>query len=207
MRGYFTTNSRNFELNKQNIDFIYSVVRDLGHKIDEFNKHDANLDYSKDSEESLVRAYSHISKSIKSCDFVIAELSSKSTRVGYEIALALSEKKPVLILYNEKTNSEKFTLSTPISGNKSKYLIVKKYSTKKDIESSIKFFMKDISELISTKFILIIPAEINKYLEWNVKEKGTSKAEITRKAIENMMKNDKDYTNYLKSFSSFEGSS
>ena len=58
--------------------------------------------------------------------------------------------------------------------------------------------LKDAKSLADTKFILIIPAEIDRYLEWNVREKGVSKAEITRDSIEKVMHTDEAYSKYLK---------
>lgn len=147
--------------------------------------------------------YKNNVKQIKMADLVIADISYVSSGVGYEVSLALDEKKPVICLYNLKDlkNSENLIKSVPVNlkGNTSKYLILKEYdltSLKKTLELAI----KDAKSLADTKFILIIPPEIDRYLEWNVKEKGVSKAEITRQAVENMMKDDRAYMEYMKEF-------
>lgn len=193
MKVYFTTGSKNYDKRKDSIEKIYEVVNSLGHSLDEFNREPFNPTI--ESEDSMVKAYNHIAKSIKSCDFVIAELSEPSLGSGFETALALSEKKPVLVLYHEDSQR---MLSTPLTGNRSKYLVTKRYKNDKELESAIRYFVSDLKDLISTKFILIIPPEIDRYLEWNVREKGVSKAEITRQSIEEVMKNDNAYSSYLK---------
>jgi nucleoside 2-deoxyribosyltransferase len=198
MKIYFTTNVVDIDNIRVNVDNIYQTVEKLGHTIDRFNYQknpQAKFD-TDDNNDEMIKAFDYISKAIKSSDFVIAELSSSSAAVGFEIAFALSEKKPVLVLYDE---TKQKSLATPFRGNKSKYLKIKRYRNEKDLENAIKFFINDVSTLIDTKFILIIPPVIDRYLEWNVREKGNSKAEVTREAIERMMKTDERYQEYLKS--------
>lgn len=140
-------------------------------------------------------------KMIKSCDLVITETSYVSNDIGYDISLALQEKKPVLAFYNMTDDREnpRHIKNVPmgLKGNKSKYLILKEYSLSL-LDKILDLAIQDAKSLVDTKFILIIPPEIDRYLEWNVKEKGLPKAEITRSAIENMMKNDTRYQEYLK---------
>jgi hypothetical protein len=194
MKAYFTTSIRNLGNMQENIDHIFRTIESFGHSIDKFNySKNPNLDAESDSE--ITGAYKHITTSIKNSDFVIAEMTENSAAVGYEIAFAIGEKKPVLVLVNEEKRKE---LSTPFRGNKTKYLSVRKYKSKSDIENALKIFLSDVKNLIDTKFILIIPPSIDQYLEWNARERGIAKAEVTREAIENMMNSDEKYQQYLK---------
>ena len=59
---------------------------------------------------------------IQNCDAMIAEVSTPSHGVGYEIAYALSLKKPVLACYREGA-----TVSKMITGNDQGTLLVKPY--------------------------------------------------------------------------------
>ena len=61
-----------------------------------------------------VQIYDRDSSWISSCDAVIAEVSSPSLGVGYEIGFAEMSDKPVLCLYDVDSN---FQLSAMISGN------------------------------------------------------------------------------------------
>lgn len=59
---------------------------------------------------------------LQSCDAVVAEVSTPSHGVGYEIAYALSLQKPVLCLYARDT-----VVSKMITGNNAAGLVVSNY--------------------------------------------------------------------------------
>jgi nucleoside 2-deoxyribosyltransferase len=194
MKVYFTTSVGDIEKVRSHVDHIFKFVESHGHTMDRFNyRKDPALETQSDDE--MIGSYKHIVNAIKSCDFMIAELTGSSTGAGFEISLALGEKKPVLVLYNETIRKN---LPTPFRGNKNKLLRAKKYRNEQDIDNAIKYFFLDVQNLIDTKFILIIPPTIDRYLEWNAREKGLPKAEVTRTAIENMIQADSRYQEYLK---------
>lgn len=192
MKVYFTTSNSHADKIRPQIEAITKTIESSGHvllRVDTTQTHD--------KEEGSVSVFKKVITSIRNCDFVIAELTNSSAGVGYEIALAIGEKKPVIIFYSASSAQP---LSITFKGNSSKYLKTKGYKNIQDIEKTIKTFSKEVRRLIDTKFILIIPPEIDRYLEWNVKAKGIPKAEITRGAIEQMMKEDKKYQNFLQGF-------
>lgn len=200
MKAYFTMSledpDNTFKDLIPYVKHIYDVVRESGHKIDDFNYvTDPMFNVTQKEDSELVRAFNKAIKLIKESDYIIAELTRPSAAVGFEIAYALGEKKPVLVLYNEEKLEK---LSTPFRGNKSKYIRIRKYSSQTELKNAIKFFLDDIKDLIDSKFILIIPAIIDRYLEWNVKERGLSKAEVTRNAIEAALEDDKEYKEAIK---------
>lgn len=72
---------------------------------------------------------------IRACDVLIAEVSSPSHGVGYEIGFALGLGKPVLALYRDGRKITKM-----ISGNPDKNLTVEMYATVDDAISSVDGF-------------------------------------------------------------------
>ena len=68
-------------------------------------------------------------------DVVVAEVSTPSLGVGYEIGLAQSLEKRILCLYREQEDKG---LSTMISGNR--YLSIAQYESIDDIDVSLKDF-------------------------------------------------------------------
>lgn len=193
MKVYFTTSIKDADKN-DNINTILKTIKELGHSVEQYN--DKKRSEAAKTDADSVNAYKYFTSAIKKCDFVVAEISEQSASVGYEIAFALEEKKPVLVLYEE---TKARSLSALFRGNKSRHLKVRKYKGDREIESAVKFFVNDVNEIIDTKFILIIPPSIDQYLEWNVKERGIPKAEVTREAIEKAMNEDERYQAYLKS--------
>lgn len=80
---------------------------------------------------------------LEECDAVVAEVSTPSHGVGYEIALGLTLNKPVLCCYQQGKRVSKI-----LTGNRHPYLTLTAYdSTKAAIQSVIDFLAKTAAEL------------------------------------------------------------
>lgn len=146
-------------------------------------------------EMNVEMAYKNNLRGIKNADFVIAEISKLSSGIGFLIASALNEKKPVVVLNNTAVNPKP---SKMIKGAQNRLLIYFPYETSA-IKDVINKALTNIKQKLDTKFILIIPAEIDRYLEWASKERRMHKAQLVREAVENIIEEDLDYQNYLNS--------
>jgi nucleoside 2-deoxyribosyltransferase len=164
-------------------------LKKLGHNVVDTTGHNAK------SKENAEKLFSHSDKSLKDTDIVIAEVSKSDSKVGYEIAKAFNEKKFVIALENEEATEQ---VNPIVHGNKSKNLMHTKYH-KKNITTVIENTVKEAAKRLDSKFILIISPEIDRYLDWSSTTKRMHKAQIVRNALEQMMKKDKDYKNYLNS--------
>jgi 2'-deoxynucleoside 5'-phosphate N-hydrolase len=198
MKIYLTTSFRHKENIEEIITKVINYSRNEGHSINDIFPIFENDTDERPIQGKSIEDSNKVVKYIKNADIVVAELSHPSSGVGFEISLALTEKKPVLVLVH---GQNKANLSALIKNNSSKYLTVKSYTSASEIEGVLKYFFKDAKEKIDTKFILIIPPEIDKYLEWNARERGIPKAEITRDAIEKIMQKDEKYQEHVKSHS------
>ena len=78
---------------------------------------------------------------LQSCDAVIAEVSTPSHGVGYEIAYALCTDKPVLCLYAQDA-----AVSKMITGNNSPNIIVSSYRDQKQALEILDRFLTRVSE-------------------------------------------------------------
>jgi hypothetical protein len=136
---------------------------------------------------------------IKSADLIIAESSYVSTDIGQDILYAIREKKPVIAMYNlsEDLENPRHIRNIPIGlqGNRDKYLLLREYRLN-SVASTLPRAIKDAEELLGTKFNLILPPELDKFLHWASKKTGLPKSEITRQAIEHEMKRFPDFKNY-----------
>jgi hypothetical protein len=118
---------------------------------------------------------------ISQADAVVAETSYPSISVGYEIALALSKGKPVLVLYSSDhlpslllhTNSEK--------------LVCEKY-TSSDLAERMNDFLEYIKGSIKPRLTFFISQKIDHYLENITKEQKIPKSVFIRQLIEREMK-------------------
>lgn len=135
--------------------------------------------------------YKKIEKAIKDTDIVLTEISNADSKVGFEIARAIDEKKIVIALHN----SSKINLPF-IEESVSKSVITAQYD-KKNITEVLDKAVNEAKSKLDTKFILIISPEIDRYLDWAAQTKRMHKAQIVRNSIEEVIRKDKDYKNYL----------
>jgi nucleoside 2-deoxyribosyltransferase len=82
-------------------------------------------------------------KWLKECDAVVAEVSSPSHGVGYEIAYALALGKPVLCCYKKGKKVSKI-----ITGNSGKTLQVKEYETDAEVVEIVNAFLTQPPEYV-----------------------------------------------------------
>ena len=73
---------------------------------------------------------------IRACEALVAEVSTPSHGVGYEVAYALSLGKPVLCVYHEGQ-----PISKMLSGNSHPSISVKSYGTTEEAISAIRSFL------------------------------------------------------------------
>jgi nucleoside 2-deoxyribosyltransferase len=96
------------------------------------------LDYEYSSAPEMV--YKRDVKWVEECDALIAEVSTPSHGVGYEIALALLIGKPVLCCYQKGRRVSKM-----ITGNDMPTLKLMTYSDQKELLAGVEGFLQDIS--------------------------------------------------------------
>ncbi len=188
MNFFFIADRRNQKYLKIH-DKIVKSFEKLGHKVDKTHKRSTSDKDSADFE----KAYKRNMKSINNCDALIAEVTQLSSGIGFLISTALSQKKPVLALYNKKAD---IPPSITLRGTKNKYMTFNKYKTD-EIEDIAQKFARKVKGMLDTKFILIISPEIDRYLDWASEYKRMHKAQIVRNAIEKKMELDEDYKKYL----------
>jgi nucleoside 2-deoxyribosyltransferase len=78
---------------------------------------------------------------LRDCDAVVAEVSTPSHGVGYEIAAALLMKKPVLCCYHKGRRVSKI-----ITGNDSETLMVRSYESDDQAVACLKEFLAGLGE-------------------------------------------------------------
>lgn len=144
---------------------------------------------------NYVKSSQEQEKGLKTADVVIADITASSGAVGYFVASALNQKKPVLVLRMKK--AKKMRTPGPIIGNKSKLMQFKEYETQEELESIINDFINFATKKLDTKFILIISPEIDRYLEWASDHKRMHKAQLVRNAIEKLMDEDEEWKEFL----------
>jgi hypothetical protein len=122
---------------------IYKVIVDhllaLGHEVPTAILADAEVP----ALESVVeprKVYERDMEWVKACDRLIAEVSTPSHGVGYEVAMALQMRKPVLCCYGRN-----YRVSKMITGNTHPAIKVLPYASEAELLAGIdRFLSRDI---------------------------------------------------------------
>lgn len=117
---------------------------------------------------------------IAQADVIIAETSYENFAVGYQIAVAIQQKKPVLLLRNAAADKNAF-----VTGVEDGWVNHSEYS-KGTVEGIVDGFLKN-NEVLSKdmRFNFFIDRKIYNYLRWAAFKTGKTKAEILRDLVVN----------------------
>jgi len=131
-----------------------------------------NIDYKtifENNVEALARA-----------DLLVVEGTWYSFSQGYQTAIALQQKKPVLMVQRDKTLDRHLA-----SGITDELFVAKTYHTEADLEKIVHKFIQD-NTLTSKdlRFNFFIDNEIYNHLRWASFKSGKTKAEIIRELID-----------------------
>lgn len=116
---------------------------------------------------------------IAQSDVIIAETTYENFAVGYQVAVAVQQKKPILLLRNKDADENTF-----VTGVEDGWVKHSAY-TKDDIDGTVKKFLEEND--ISTKdmrFNFFIDRPIYNYLRWASLKTGKTKAEILRELVQ-----------------------
>lgn len=124
---------------------------------------------------------------IAKADVVVAEATYDSFAIGYQVAAAIQQKKPVLIL--RKSGAERNAFVSGVDENLAK----REEYTDESLDEIISKFLSDND--IATKdmrFNFFIDRAIYNYLRWAALKTGKTKAEILRELVQREIET-KDY--------------
>jgi hypothetical protein len=126
-------------------------------------------------------------EAIAKADVIIADITYDSTALGYQIATAVHQKKPTLLILQEGKTVPPFTWNIP-----STFLNRIEYNSS-NLDEKVSPFLQDND--ITTKdmrFNFFIDRPIYNYLRWAALKTGKTKAEILRELVQREIE-DKDY--------------
>jgi len=130
-------------------------------------------------------------------DCFIIEASKPDQEIGYLLAYAISQKKPLLYLY-QKGTPEKVAHGYLTKKNTPDFIQMQSY-THKDLEQRVIDFIKEIEtgrgikEKPTIKFTLRITPQMERYLQWKSKKIRSSKADFLRDLIEEIISKDEGF--------------
>lgn len=196
MKIFYTTSADAVNQKSKRYTIALSLLRDQLGKKNVFSPEERKLIKRSENDKEASESVNLKEKQLKECDLVIADITDGTAGVGYFISTALFLKKPTLVIQEESASMHE--IHDSITTGKNRLLT---YKTYKDLENELtgilKEFVNKAKQQLDTKFILIIPAEIDRYLEWASDYKRMHKAQIVRNAIEEYMEKDSDWQEFL----------
>ena len=185
MKIFFTASLRAKQSGfEQTIDTICDVI-DSHYEL--YAKHilDQNLEEVKQwSFNKKLQYYNEAYKEIKRCDLFVAEVTYPSANVGYEIALALDNEKPVILLHQNHTTA---ILDLIHADDYSDQLNLIKY-TKTNLTKKLTEILLSLNGSKDKRFTLLLPPYILNHLSRIAKKQKMPRAVYIRKLIEKDMR-------------------
>jgi nucleoside 2-deoxyribosyltransferase len=125
---------------------IAAFVRKLGYEVYDDVNHIEHKEALSFTDEKISKYFTKVESLIRNCDIFIAESTAPSPSIGYEVGLAASFGKPVLILRKDTVDT---ILGAPFRANKNKIMIL--HYNDSNLESQIKKFLKKAERGIFVK--------------------------------------------------------
>jgi len=133
------------------------------------------------------KIYKNNLEAIAQSDVIVAEATYENFAVGYQVAVAVQQKKPVLILRKKDADKNAF-----VTGVEDGWVQHVEY-TEDNLEKIVDKFLKDND--IDTKdmrFNFFIDRHIYNYLRWAALKTGKTKAEILRNLVQKELDKDEE---------------
>lgn len=187
MKAYFTASISGKDFYGRNYEKIVEILNDLGYKVysDQILKKNKSV-ISDQSDKERISYYKKMIEMISESEICVAEVSTSSISVGHEITVVLEKGKPVIALYDKKTQPN---LLKAITSDKLQTL-------EYDMDTLEKTLIKAVEhakESLDIRFNFFISPQINSYLDWISGTKRIPRAVYLRDLLEREMEKNKEY--------------
>ena len=121
---------------------------------------------------------------IAQSDVIIAEASYENFAIGYQVAVAVQQKKPILLLRHN--TADKNTFTTGVEDGWVRHENYDEAGVDKIIE---KFIQENDITTKDMRFNFFIDRQIYNYLRWAALKTGKTKAEVLRELVQREIEN------------------
>jgi nucleoside 2-deoxyribosyltransferase len=181
MKVHLIASRSNVSENFDNLQRISEIISEEKHQVarDWVSSAHSRLTNTEKSQTDWSKIYQLNLETIAKADVIIAEITHNSFGVGYQIAVAVQQKKPVLLLRRNDATTDVF--ATGIVDPWVKSVLY----TEDTLDDAVRDFLKEND--IGTKdmrFNFFIDRKIYNYLRWSSFKTGRTKAEVLRELVE-----------------------
>lgn len=183
MKVFFTGSTSKLKEDTSKYLYIINYLETLGHVNTNYIHYPENSDKRRSIEDEIIKkqvgVYDYSISLINSSDIVIADITTQSIKVGYQIDYALNKKIPTLVIYKK---SKDFVLPIVLQHSHYGLLKTQEYKELEDLKIIIKNYLNNI-KTGKIKFNLFINPEIYNYLTRRSLQEGRNKSDIIRDLI------------------------
>lgn len=140
MKIYFACSISGGRKDEKAYQYLVKVLEDMGIEVPTAHISETGIEII-DGKENPLDIYQRDVNWIEECDLLVAEVSTPSHGVGYEIGYALTLRKPVLCLYDQGA-----LVSKMITGNPHPLLSVRAYRDLADAEVILRRYLASSRE-------------------------------------------------------------
>ena len=182
MRVFFNASLLGREEFGDNYDKVVAAIQATGHELmvpEKYKTETGKFVHAKARE--AANYHEEIEKLIKKADVAVFEVSYPSTSVGYEIAMAMQNSKPVVALHVK--GAPKNPILSTLQDDRLQVIEYTLSSLNKQVKAAVDYAL----EQMDTRFNFFINPEIGNFLDWVSKHKKLPRAVFLRQLIERDM--------------------
>jgi hypothetical protein len=188
MKAYFTASLRGTDKYLENYTRIVKVMEGSGFKTmtsDVLMPGSVKKVYAQTQTERY-EAFQKLTKKLKQADLVVAEISTPSISIGYEVTHALELSKPVVVLHTKGNGA------VMLEGMKHEKLQVVEYSPD-SLEEKLKKALTEAQKSVDVRFNFFVSPKILAYLDWVAQKRMVPRSVFLRDLIEKELRKDKEF--------------
>jgi nucleoside 2-deoxyribosyltransferase len=182
MNVHIVTSRITIEEDIESLREIVGLIKDLGHSlsIDWIEQAYARQTGETDKKADWREIYRSNLEAIAKSDVIIAEASHENFGVGFQVAVAADQKKPVLLLRRNDVDASVFAVGVEKDG----WVVYKAYDSS-TLHDTIRDFLNN-NDLSSKdlRFNFFTDRKTYNYLRWASLRTGKSKAEVLRDLVQ-----------------------
>lgn len=190
MLVHFIATTTSLNENIDNLRLLVKTLRDKGHTLtrDWIEAAYKRMQDGNGIDEPTWRSFiKEDFEGIAKADVIIAEVSHDSTAIGYQVATAIHQKKPTLLILEEGKRVPPFTWNIP-----SEFLNRVEYNKDNLVSKVTPFLDENDIKTKDMRFNFFIDRGIYNYLRWSALKTGKTKAEVLRELVKREIES-KDY--------------
>lgn len=201
MKIYFTCTTAEFDKHHELYFAIRDYIVEQGHTLtrdwigETYSRYERKITEIKD----VKKVYEESISSLRKADLVIVEDTVSNFSTGHQITLALQARKPTLVLWKGPKHRQFNKMF--IHGIDSELLEVAEYTENSFKEIISKFVHKFEKIDQENRFNLVLKSYEREYLDWAKFNRDESRTQVIKKALKQIIDDDKEYQEFLRKLS------